>query len=223
MNDILLESRNLGVLLIHGFTSSPDQMKPFGEELTKHGITCFIPMLTGHEKIPDSLTNVKNGDWFNDAERAFEQLRSKTKNVIVAGHSLGGTLSLYLAERHSLNDGLIALCLINPAIKLTVEERRAIRFGRFYQKRLGVSVKPFQVLKNTIDDVRSRLNRITVPVFMFISNKDELIPFAYQQWLFNKLNVPKYFVTLPEEGHSPSSKAAAFIINSFLELSNVVL
>jgi carboxylesterase len=198
-------------------------MQPFGEELTRHGITCLLPRLSGHENLPDSLNNVKYGDWFRDAENSFQELRNQVENVIVAGHSLGGTLALYLAEQHGKEDGVLAAGLINPAVRLTPQENRAITFGRFYEKRLKSSSKPFQVLRSTINTVRSGLKNIKVPVLMFISDKDELLPFNYQEWLFEGINTTKYFITLPGEGHSPSPEAAKLVINSFLVLVDAFL
>ena len=37
-----------GVLLLHGFTSSPKSMKPWGEFLASHGYTVRGPRLPGH-------------------------------------------------------------------------------------------------------------------------------------------------------------------------------
>jgi len=123
MSSILLKSRSLGVLLIHGFTSSPEQMLPFAQELNKYGITCLLPRLSGHENLPDSLANVKAEDWLQDAEKGFKQLRTEVEHVVIAGHSLGGTLALYLAQHYSKEDGLVAAGVINPAVRLTPEQK----------------------------------------------------------------------------------------------------
>ena len=223
MSSILLKSRSLGVLLIHGFTSSPEQMLPFAQELNKYGITCLLPRLSGHENLPDSLTNVKAEDWLQDAEKGFKQLRTEVEHVVIAGHSLGGTLALYLAQHYSKEDGLVAAGVINPAVRLTPEQRRAITFGRFYEKKLDISMKPFQALRKTIDSVRNNLKHVKVPVIIFASSEDELIPHAYQQWLFDRLRATKFFITLPQEGHSPSPEAAEVIIKTFLVLVDTLL
>jgi len=79
-------------------------------------------------------------------------------------------------------------------------------------------MKPFQALKKTIDSVRNDLKHVRVPVIIFASSEDELIPHAYQQWLFDRLRATKFFITLPQEGHSPSPEAAEVIIKTFLVL-----
>ncbi len=223
MSSILLKSRSLGVLLIHGFTSSPEQMLPYAQELNKYGITCLLPRLSGHENLPDSLAHVKAEDWLQDAENGFNQLRNEVENVVIAGHSLGGTLALYLAQHHTREDGLIAAGVINPAVRLTREQRRAITFSRFYEKKLEMSTKPFQALRKTIDTVRGKLKQVEVPVIIFASSEDELIPHSYQQWLFDQLRTTKFFITLPQEGHSPTPEAAEVIIKTFLVLVDTLL
>jgi len=47
------------------------------------------------------LANVKAEDWLQDAEKGFKQLRTEVEHVVIAGHSLGGTLALYLAQHYS--------------------------------------------------------------------------------------------------------------------------
>ena len=91
-------SRNHAVLLIHGFTASPAQMRWIGRRLNEHGFTVCGICLPGHCTRMEDMRNVSWKDWLNAAADAFGQLKKQYEAVSVAGLSMGGVLALILAE-----------------------------------------------------------------------------------------------------------------------------
>ncbi len=58
-----LKSRSkTGVLLIHGFTGSPEEMRPLGDYLKKKRLTVYCPVLPGH---CTSVRNLEKVSWIN--------------------------------------------------------------------------------------------------------------------------------------------------------------
>lgn len=112
-------SGETGVLLIHGFTGAPTEMRPLGEYLASHGYTVRGPLLPGHGTKAEDLNAVSWKDWAHVVEDNYRALRSHCQRVFVAGLSLGGLLALELASRHREAAGLI---LYAPALLVT--ERR---------------------------------------------------------------------------------------------------
>jgi len=53
-------------------------------------------------------------DWSGAAEAAYEELAARCEAVVVVGLSMGGTLSVWLGERHPQ---IAALVLVNPLIE----------------------------------------------------------------------------------------------------------
>jgi carboxylesterase len=90
----------IGVLLVHGFTGSPQSMRPWGEFLAAAGMTVSCPLLPGHGTRWRDLAATTWQDWYGAADEAFENLRKQCESVFVMGLSMGGTLTLLLAERH---------------------------------------------------------------------------------------------------------------------------
>lgn len=105
---------NRGVLLLHGFTGSPYEMKELGELFQKKGFSVSIPLLAGHGTSEKDLKKCKWYDWFEDAKNALFDLRKRCKSIVVIGLSTGATLALHLAAHYQL-EGLVAL---SPAIIL---------------------------------------------------------------------------------------------------------
>ncbi|QUX30787.1 alpha/beta fold hydrolase [Nocardiopsis akebiae] len=109
-----------GVLLCHGFTGSPYSMRPWAEHLAAAGLSVEAPLLPGHGTVWHDMNLTTSDDWFAEVERALLDLASRCEEVFVMGLSMGGALSLRLAQRHpSLVRGVV---LVNPS--LAVEDRR---------------------------------------------------------------------------------------------------
>lgn len=85
------------ILLLHGFTGSPSQMRLLGEYLNKEGYTVCAPLLPGHGTCVEDLQQTTADDWCNDAIRVYEELRKEYFDVAVIGLSMGGLLAIRLA------------------------------------------------------------------------------------------------------------------------------
>jgi carboxylesterase len=94
--------RPLGVLIIHGFSSSLDCVRGIESPLKRLGFPVCMPVLRGHgASSPDALRGVTWHDWVADGEAALQSLLKKTEKVVVFGHSMGGLVALNLAADHA--------------------------------------------------------------------------------------------------------------------------
>ena len=104
----------VGVLLVHGFTGSPQSLRPWGEHLAAAGLTVSLPRLPGHGTSWQEMAMTRWEDWYAEAERALLDLRGRCDQVFVMALSMGGALSLRLAQEHpEAVDGLV---LVNPSV-----------------------------------------------------------------------------------------------------------
>jgi esterase/lipase len=109
----------VGVLLCHGFTSTPQSMRDWGQYLAAAGFTVRCPLLPGHGTRWQDANVSTEDDWYGELSAALDDLRGRCTAVVVAGLSMGGTLALRLAERRA--DDVEALVLVNPSL---LTERR---------------------------------------------------------------------------------------------------
>lgn len=90
----------VAVLLIHGLTGTPAELRRVAQGLAKRGCTVFVPTLAGHCGDNADLRATRWSDWFASAQRAFDGICALYAQVFVGGLSMGSLLSMYLAAQN---------------------------------------------------------------------------------------------------------------------------
>ena len=103
-----------GVLLCHGFTGSPQSLRPWAEYLAKAGLGVSLPRLPGHGTTWQEMARTRWEDWFAEVDRAFDELQARSEEIFVMGLSMGGCLALRLAELRG--HAVRGLVLVNPSV-----------------------------------------------------------------------------------------------------------
>lgn len=180
----------VGVLVVHGFTGNPQSMRPLADALAAAGHTVSLPLLPGHGTTVEDMLPTRWADWSAAAEAAYDELAARCERVVVAGLSMGGTLTLWLASRHPELAGIV---LVNPladgtapGITGTVEALRGL--GEDYVPAIGsdiakegavesaypaTPVQPLLSLHATLADLD--LAAITCPVLLLTSPQDHVV------------------------------------------------
>ncbi|WP_329130912.1 alpha/beta fold hydrolase [Streptomyces sp. NBC_01476] len=104
-----------GVLLCHGFTGSPQSLRPWGEYLAARGLSVSLPLLPGHGTRWQDMQLTGWQDWYAEVDRELVALSERCSRVFVAGLSMGGALALRLAEKHGT--AVSGVILVNPSVK----------------------------------------------------------------------------------------------------------
>lgn len=112
----LTGGRRVGVLLSHGFTSTPASMTPWGRSLAERGYAVEVPLLPGHGTTWQEMNRTTFADWYAAIVTTFEKLCAENDAVVVGGLSMGATLSLRLAADHPAQ--VRGVVLVNPAVAL---------------------------------------------------------------------------------------------------------
>ena len=106
----LAGSRPLGCLLIHGFTATPDEMRPLGEALAARGFPVRAVRLAGHGTRVADLAATRWAEWFASVAEGADRLRRDVPALAVAGMSLGALLALHLAAARPTEVAALVLC-----------------------------------------------------------------------------------------------------------------
>lgn len=86
-----------GVLLIHGLTGTPAEMRFVGNGLHRAGFTVLGMQLAGHCGDEADLLATGWSDWYASVVEAAARLRDEVDHLFVAGLSMGAVLALKLA------------------------------------------------------------------------------------------------------------------------------
>ncbi|MDA8079032.1 MAG: alpha/beta fold hydrolase [Nitrospiraceae bacterium] len=97
------------VLLIHGLTGSPFELKPLAKKLNKAGFSVKGPCLAGHCRTLDELKGTSWQDWYGTVHATFKELKRNYRNVSVSGLCMGSLFALYLAAEVQEEVSSIAL------------------------------------------------------------------------------------------------------------------
>lgn len=182
----------IGVLLLHGFTSSVRTVDGMVPHLKSAGIPYRIPVLRGHGTHFTALEGVTAQDWYDDAEAALLDLCSEVDRVVVVGLSMGGLLALNLGIRQpdklaGLVTWAAALRFRDPLSGLTPLLAKFVKSWPSPEAFNDPSLKcnaanyprfmtsSFASLLNYAQETELRLNQLHVPISVLMSKRDQVI------------------------------------------------
>lgn len=128
----LFERGPTGVVLTHGWTGAPTEMRPLGEFLAARDLTVLAPRLAGHGTEPAEMNAATWREWYTNLVEAYEQMRARCTSVFVAGISMGSLLTLHLAARHPAQPA--GIILYAPAVKILDRRLPLTAVLRFFIK-----------------------------------------------------------------------------------------
>ena len=96
------------ILFLHGWTSSPRELRFLAERIAPLGFRCVGPLLKGHGTRLEDLAPTRFPEYLAECESAYADLASRHARVFVCGLSMGGLLALHLARRFPVS-GLVLI------------------------------------------------------------------------------------------------------------------
>jgi carboxylesterase len=206
-----------GALVLHGFTGNPQGLRGLAEAFAAAGFAVELPLLPGHGTSVDDMLETDWDDWSAAAEAAFEALAARSERMVVAGLSMGGTLTAWLGTRHAEIAGLV---FVNPAMDVPEEMVKALEdlvaAGTDRIPAVGNDVadpaarekaydatplRPLLSLAGAAAAVRDDLAKITCPVLILTSTQDHVVPPGNSDLLAEAVGGPVERVTLERSYH----------------------
>lgn len=212
--------RSTGVLLIHGFTGSPPEMRLIGDYLNVRGYTVSGPLLPGHGATVEDMNRRTWREWADHVEQAYQELGSRCNRVCVGGLSMGTLLSLNLAAAHP---EIPAVALYAPAAKI---DNRLIYLAPLLKYVLPVwrkssesdlsdpeaelcfwsyeayPVRAAHELLKLIYRVRGLLPRVTCPALIFHAARDMHVRDEGARYVYERIgSKEKELIVLANSGH----------------------
>ncbi len=109
-----------GALLVHGFTGTPDEMRPLARVLAGVGIDAHVMLLRGMGPEIGRLGEMTAGIWKEAAIARWREHFDRYERTILIGFSMGGAIALLQAAAHPPD----LLVLLAPHVRMA--DRRAI-------------------------------------------------------------------------------------------------
>jgi carboxylesterase len=206
-----LKGNDTGILLFHGFTATTFEVRGLADYLHLAGYTISGPLLPGHGTSPADLNRVSWRDWMATAEEALTELMKSCETVFVGGESMGGLLTLMLAQNHPQIKGLLlfAPAVINHKLFFTPFLKYFIKFSRkknsddFFEWQ-GYQVNPvagaaelFALQRRTVKGLKS----ITQPVIIFQGKNDQTVNPSGARRVFEQISSSDKELIWYDSGH----------------------
>ena len=215
-----------GCLLIHGFTSSPQEIRWLGQHLAAQGYSVCGVRLAGHGTRLSDMGRSYWRDWYASVLDGYHLLRQNCTRLYALGLSLGGSLALYLAANEPL-DGVVAMAtpfrLSGPRIRLARLLQKVIysvpkrngdnlsehiaqvqtRRGETVTGRVSYPARPLVSviqLSLFLDEVRRALPKVNIPLLMAHARHDDFIPIEHMQRIFDMVSSDDKTVLILENG-----------------------
>ncbi len=93
----MTQTKRIAVLLIHGLTGMPSEMRPIEKYAASMGLEVATPLLAGHGSTDADLLAATGIQWLESARVALRSLLERNDSVVVCGLSMGGTMAAILA------------------------------------------------------------------------------------------------------------------------------
>ncbi len=207
-----------GALVLHGFTGNPQSMRGLAVALTEAGFTVEMPLLPGHGTAVEDMLDTRWKDWSHAAERAYADLAARTDSVAVVGLSMGGSLSVWLAEHHP---EIAALSVVNPLLIAPDADTNAfieamIEAGDEVAPGIGSDIALEGVVETAypgmplraalslfegVAEVEALLERVVCPVLLFTSTQDHVVDPESSARLMERATGPVEQVVLKRSYH----------------------
>jgi len=215
----------VGILLIHGFLSSPAELRPLADELNDLGYTCLGVRLKGHGTSPWDLRNRKWTDWLQSVRHNYAILSALVDSVIIVGFSTGGALALSLASEQPeklagvvpvssplkfMDKSFMLVPLVHGANQITrwipaFEGVMPFRYNDPENPDINYRNIPFHSLyelKCFVDEYVKYLSNVTVPVCLIQGTQDPVVDPASSELIQQALvNAHTELVWVKSERH----------------------
>ena len=216
--EFLLEGSNgKGILLIHGYTGTPAEMRLLGNHMHQKGYTVLGVLLPGHGTKPEDLNETKWQDWYAAAEEGFKRLQESCSEVMVAGLSMGGLLAIkvaaelpvtkaaFLATPIYVQDKRVPfLSLLRFFIRYLKKRQRCYFSADKYNLAYNVMpVKPLCSLFALVELCKEKLlKKITVPCIVLQSKIEHTVNPESAQYIYDNISSEeKKLVWYKNSGH----------------------
>lgn len=214
--------KTTGILLTHGFTGAPKEMRWMGEYLNQQGYPCLGVRLSGHATRPEDMIRARHQDWLASVEDGYHLLRGSCQRVVLAGLSMGGVLSLIISTRLPVA-GIVAMAtpyglppdwrleyteILSKFIPYMPKSKEAPGSGWYdkaaWQEHVSYPQNPLRSigeLKKLLELLRASLEAVSAPTLLIYSQDDKYLPLG-------SLNSMEYIYE-----HIRSSRKEKLVIN----------
>ncbi len=184
------------ILVIHGFTGNlydNEYLVNFLQLDANYDV--YARTLPGHNK--ERFKGAKVDDWKKSVDNQVQELIDNGyRTIYVVGHSMGGILATYVAGKYPQIKKVV---LINAAFLYANTKQEGSddysKFGKLWEKILRTSPFIFVEFNKIVKESQKFLPKVSCPVLILRSEKDEVVPYKTGDLIYEKTNSNDKWIT----------------------------
>lgn len=206
------------IMFIHGFTGCSHFFRYYADLFREDGYDVFVPLLPGLGTSKSEYKKSYFSQWYKYAKDVYKRYRKDYDKFYIVGLSMGGAITLGLAEEFSGSDEypitavgtLAAPVFLNALIQHGAVSHPVFWFARTIaifideaprdinpikedgaHRKIaydGGFPKQMHSFKMGIKPIHDNLGKITIPVFLTQSKGDKIVPFQNLYYIANNIN-----------------------------------
>ncbi len=190
-------SREMGVVLFHGYMAAPLEVKELAKYLGRRGFWVYVPRIKGHGTSPEDLATRKYTDWMESVDEGYAVISNLCRRVVAGGFSNGAGLALDLTARIEDMEGVFTVC---PPLRLKDFSSKfvpALDFWNKFMDKVHIDsgqkefvennpenphinylrnpISGLRELERLMDSVESKLSAIQAPTLVIQSYGDPVV------------------------------------------------
>ena len=203
------KSKDIGVVLSHGYMAAPLEVKELAQYLGGLGFWVYVPRLKGHGTAPEDLAIRSHQDWRDSVDQGYAIISNICKRVVAGGFSTGAGLALDLAVRVKEVTGVFAISApmrlkdfsarFAPAVdmwnRLMDKARQQGAKKEFVENRpenphinyLRNPISGVVEVDRLMDDLEPRLSDLNVPTLVVQSRGDPVVDPKGSRKIFDRI------------------------------------
>lgn len=218
------DNGRIGVVLVHGFTGSPDSTVPWARYLNERGYTVNAVRLPGHGTTWQDANTKRLSDLEQAVDEAVTDMAARTDRLFLMAQSFGCSLALLQAAARK--DEVAGLVLVNPWVRadgIASWQKHLAPLQRFLpyvtkslpgvasdiadptKQELGYEKIPVVLVADTLNScfgkVKDRLGQVQAPIQLDLSETDHVLAANNAELIRDRVRAPIDEVSLQRSFH----------------------
>lgn len=236
-----VEGHSKAVLFIHGFPGSPRMYYLVKKLAIRDGFDVFCPALPGFGTNHNDFIKSNFSMWFRFLDDYYASIRGNYDRFYIVGNSMGGALTLKLAEKYSgtvNNPTAIATVAAPVYIKRFLSKflRTISLFTSYIPSKKaskpksedqdgetewvgyrGLFPKQSYSLLQGFKGIKKDLSKITVPCYFCHAKEDKTVPFENLKYISSRVSSENILIRILSMKGWRHSNHSLFIYKSYYE------
>lgn len=196
-------------LFIHGFLGSPEHYEKF-IEVIPDDYAVYNILLDGHGGSVKDFSNTSMIKWKEQVSQTIEKMSCKYKEIVICGHSMGTffaieesikrpdliksvfllaiPLKIFVRPSALINTMRSFFNLKNSKNALAYKKAHSVKLNKRIWQYLGWIPRYLELFKESKNS-RTAIVKMSVPCYVFMSEKDELVSIKSNEYMKNLENV----------------------------------